>query len=359
MKITQLTEMTDVANDDYLEVMDQSGTAGNDSRNMRILRRENLFKYRVTTLTASTTLDDNHELLLLNPTNGAACTITLPAVSGRNGKTYILMHIHQNCLPVVIDGNASETINGKTTILLEEHFQLIYLYCDGTQWWAEYSNLDNQPERNWYRHYDFEQNLDTNGKVGGTILFTKNGAAGTVLQIAGEANHAGIVRLTTATTSGNDVTIHTGGTSALNTIQPSVAASYTFMIRVPTITSVSVRMGIAATSAHDTMGGTNSHWGFLFDPATSANWICSNADGTTQVTTTSSIAVTANQWYKMKIAKQGGNFHFYIDNAFIATHSTNAPTGASNIAVAVQTNTAAARTVDVDYIRCHARTMAR
>ena len=95
-----------------------------------------------------------------------------------------------------------------------------------------------------------------------------------------------------------------------------------------------------------------------FDPSVSANWVVANG-AAAETSTTTTTAVSANTWYKGKIVIDGSNVRFYVDNVHMASHSTNAPTQAGNIVASVQTNTTAARTLDVDYIKVYSYGLTR
>jgi hypothetical protein len=227
------------------------------------------------------------------------------------------------------------------------------LYCDGSAWYAHYSVFDTQPEQQSYFFNEFTANADEAGEVGGSgWTFTENGT-GTVLQIDAEANHPGIIRLTTGTTSGNDETIHSGGSSTLNSLMMNQDKfSVTWLIRIPTITTATARIGYGLTSTLDGMTGASHYAAFEYIAGTSANWRCITGDGTTQQTTTTGTAVGTNTWTKLKIVRDGGTVRFYLDNVNVANHSTNvAGAQAGNLAAGVQTDTAAARTMDIDYCK--------
>jgi hypothetical protein len=61
-------------------------------------------------------------------------TINLPdATTARMaGRIFIIKNI--NLGEVTIDGNSTQTIDGKTTITLSQKWQAIALQCDGANW---------------------------------------------------------------------------------------------------------------------------------------------------------------------------------------------------------------------------------
>jgi hypothetical protein len=78
------------------------------------------------------TLDD---LILLVDSTAGAITITLPAASTSTGHMLTVKKtVAANT--VVIDGNASETIDGATTVTLSSHWAARTLSCNGTSWFV-------------------------------------------------------------------------------------------------------------------------------------------------------------------------------------------------------------------------------
>ena len=68
-------------------------------------------------------------------TAGSTVTINLPAVSGNAGLTYFIKKTGTTA-NVVIDGNASETIDGATTATLTVQYESINIVCNGTTWFV-------------------------------------------------------------------------------------------------------------------------------------------------------------------------------------------------------------------------------
>lgn len=98
----------------------------------------NLIAYRHTldnaTKTASYTAAVTDQLAVLNTSSGAI-TVTLPAVAtSTNATLFFLVSDATNA--VTFDANASETINGQTTLVCRNKYELVTLWCDGSAWWA-------------------------------------------------------------------------------------------------------------------------------------------------------------------------------------------------------------------------------
>lgn len=88
----------------------------------------------VTTVTSTShTAGDEHTILVDDDTAGSAVTVTLPAVSGNSGLQYHIKKLGSTA-NVIIDGNASETIDGATTHTLTTQYENIKIVCDGSNW---------------------------------------------------------------------------------------------------------------------------------------------------------------------------------------------------------------------------------
>lgn len=66
--------------------------------------------------------------------SGAARTITLPAAASSTGLVIGVKKSDSSTNTVTIDGNASETIDGATTVVLRHQHDAVTLFCDGTGW---------------------------------------------------------------------------------------------------------------------------------------------------------------------------------------------------------------------------------
>jgi len=66
-----------------------------------------------------------------------------------------------------------------------------------------------------------------------------------------------------------------------------------------------------------------------YQRTSNVNWLCSTISSSTETTTDSGIAVTTNTFFNFKIIYDSTtpDVKFYIDNALVATNTTNMPTG--------------------------------
>jgi hypothetical protein len=71
---------------------------------------------------------------ILVTTGATDRTITLPAASGVEGRIYTIKKIDSGSGDVIIDPNASETIDGSTTVKIKKQYEAIKIVCDGSNW---------------------------------------------------------------------------------------------------------------------------------------------------------------------------------------------------------------------------------
>lgn len=88
---------------------------------------------RAVTTTGSVTTADRNKLLTCDATGGAV-TLTLPAVSGNDGLVIAFKRTNSGANAVILDGNASETIDGATTLTLSTQYDAVILQCNGATW---------------------------------------------------------------------------------------------------------------------------------------------------------------------------------------------------------------------------------
>ena len=88
--------------------------------------------YKVVSKTANYTASD--ETVILVDASSGSVTINLPASSGLLGRKYIIVKIDSSSNTVIIDGNASETINGSVTKNINGQYGLIEIISDNTNW---------------------------------------------------------------------------------------------------------------------------------------------------------------------------------------------------------------------------------
>jgi hypothetical protein len=82
------------------------------------------------TTTYTATIDDD----VITCSTGSAWTLTLPAASTATGKVLEIKKTSSDLNGLTIDGNASETIDGATTVILYLQYEAIKIVCDGSNW---------------------------------------------------------------------------------------------------------------------------------------------------------------------------------------------------------------------------------
>ncbi len=87
----------------------------------------------VRAITAHRTLTAQDSVILADATSGVI-TVTLPASSGLSGRLYFIKKTDAGANAVTIDGNASETIDGATTVALSSQYDARLIVCDGSNW---------------------------------------------------------------------------------------------------------------------------------------------------------------------------------------------------------------------------------
>lgn len=88
----------------------------------------------ISEVNSNTTLDNEDYTILVEASSGVV-TITLPPAANHTNRIYNIKKIDNSINSVTIDGNASETIDGATTVNLTIQYESITLQCDGTEWW--------------------------------------------------------------------------------------------------------------------------------------------------------------------------------------------------------------------------------
>jgi len=195
------------------------------------------------------------------------------------------------------------------------------------------------------------------GKLGWN--FASAGGVGTYGFQAGESDHPGIYRIASHSDNTDAMWIYLSRNQVVPTAQlPCILANQidavSFIVRIPTITTCMARVGLSddLTDVTAAQWGANAAW-FDFTPASSANWrTYTRAAAVSSAAQSTGIAVTAGNWYVLKIIRTaGGNFTFYVNDILKTTHATNQPTVVINAGAQIKTLTTAQRTLDLDYFR--------
>ena len=302
----------------------------------------------ITTITSDTTLTNNEETVLVNPST-TAFTVTLPTVVGNAGKHYLIKYVATTGTTVTIDGNGAETINGQPSVTLEYPYSSWDLYTDGTSWYGSYTDASLPPVDEVVIKEEFATIgtlASTNGEQGWRV----NGVGTeTGVLIDGTVDHPGIMQIGTGGTAGDDVDLWLGSvTATLNFFDPDDTFDTTMIVRIPTITNLVVRVGLSLNPVSNSEEGAENAM-FRFAPATDASWECRtrSAGGVNQITD-STVDVAAGTWYKLRIVKDGGTIRFFINDVNRCNHSLQIPSNPLTPVYTVDVTAGAARTLDVD-----------
>lgn len=182
---------------------------------------------------------------------------------------------------------------------------------------------------------------------------TANGTAASTSP-ASVAGHPGIIQLVTGATSGNDTRMHLGNAATDDILRFQDFQYAAFLVRTTDNTSNRIKCGLGV----DLGDGTLAAWGteavaFEFDSATNAGqWRTHTRNASTTTTNNTTVAVVNNEWDMLEMFRlTNGNWAFHINETLQFTHSANLPTTVmANIGVMVETQTAAARNCQVDWI---------
>ena len=110
----------------------QTGVGVNTTTPKSSLEVNGSLSKKVTTITTSATLNATDNTVLCN--NAATpITVTLPTAVGILGRLYNIKK-GTSTSDITIDGNASETIDGGTTVVLSDQMDAITLFSDGANW---------------------------------------------------------------------------------------------------------------------------------------------------------------------------------------------------------------------------------
>lgn len=158
-------------------------------------------------------------------------------------------------------------------------------------------------------------------------------------------DHPGILQIGTGATSGNNTRLHLGSTNTTLITAASQVGYFAWLIRIPTITSITLKLGMGTDISSSTFGTDGVFFSFV--PGTSANWQFISRTGSVSTTVTTTQVVSANTWYFLEAYNVLGNWTPVV-NGTVNSAASSAGLAAVNIGVLVQTGTAASRTIQLD-----------
>ncbi|MFK2819658.1 FISUMP domain-containing protein [Flavobacteriaceae sp. LMIT009] len=89
--------------------------------------------YQVTTITAATTLDNTHNVVLCT---GGQYIVTLPPAAANTGRTYYIKNINSDGSTIFIDGHGTQTIDGNIGYALDAYQAVVRIASDGANWYV-------------------------------------------------------------------------------------------------------------------------------------------------------------------------------------------------------------------------------
>lgn len=201
-----------------------------------------------------------------------------------------------------------------------------------------------------WRAFDIDEDLCTTTAAlgwgaGGT-------AGGAFAPVAGLPGHPGVWQLTTANQTGNTYRAYLG-TSATGTLfAANDIERFAVLVQLSDVTSSTFSIGIGDSLGNHGLG--NNAVSFEADTAIHANWRCSSKSGGNQEgPTASNVAVVSTNWYLLEVRRDAatGNLAFYINGALVATHTTQKPSVAVSLGMALTTQANATRSANLDWYR--------
>lgn len=203
-----------------------------------------------------------------------------------------------------------------------------------------------------------EDFLSGSTEVGEIGILNWTSSATTSTVVAAEEDHPGIYRIATNTTSGNIARLHLGGAATDGMFYAGDLDRLTAVIRPQNNTNMKIKFGLFQSTS-DTGGGTDGIY-FDFSTLVGPEWYCTTRASSTSTSQATLTAVSAATWYKLDIVRNGVNIDFYIDDALVATNTTNIPLGALNVGFQVECrDTGNAKSIDIDFFRLKSQALNR
>ena len=177
-------------------------------------------------------------------------------------------------------------------------------------------------------------------------------AGGSLVQVAGVANHPGVIQIATAGLSGNTYRAYLGPSASGNLFVSSEMQRWAVLVQIPDTSTMTFSIGIGDSLGAHGLG--NNAVSFEADVAVNANWRCSSKSGGVQEgPTVTTVAITSTNWYLLEVRRDAatGNLAFYINGALVATHTTQKPSAPVSLGMCLTTNTNATRNANLDWYR--------
>ena len=144
-------------------------------------------------------------------------------------------------------------------------------------------------------------------------------------------NQQGVMQIATGTTLAGSANIRVGDNNAGSHYLGNGVYTMQYFVNVETLSTLTERFyAIFGATTNSNFTNTSGIF-FIYDEGVgtygvaSPNWKCITKNGILVTSTITSVAVTASQWYVLKIVVNATatSVEFYIDNVLVATHTTN------------------------------------
>lgn len=119
----------------------------------------------------STSVTDRNKLILVDATAAPTTVDLLAAATALDGFVLIIKKTDNSSNTVTIDGNASETIDGNTTLVLSTQNDAVLLVCDGSNWFIGASALATEG----FSAGDIDNQTEGTVALADNFVFTQSG----------------------------------------------------------------------------------------------------------------------------------------------------------------------------------------
>lgn len=190
---------------------------------------------------------------------------------------------------------------------------------------------------NYKRKYGWDYINEFIAPIGADGYITTGASGGSVTIVSGTTNHPGLAQLSTLASATGKVWIGqaVGATSVLLLLGGG-KIMFDTIVRIPTLSTGSERFafifGLSSTLNSTTISNavafTYDEGGIVSGGAASANWQVATMAASSRSFTTTSVSVTANQFYRLTaiVNAAGTSVDFYIDGVLVKTETNNIPT---------------------------------
>jgi hypothetical protein len=220
--------------------------------------------------------------------------------------------------------------------------------------------------RTWHDEFMVGSLATTGVALYGELNWSISNSSGTpaISVLTGIADHPGMLVLGTGGANNNNVRLHLASVPATQIILANQVEYFAFLIRIPTITTLILRMGLFTDLTTTTTGATYTSATagvgsvyFTFDPAVSASLQFFTSATNVTSAAVNTVTVAANTWYLVEAFYDGTKWTPIVNGVSYTAQTANIPTGAVNVGMMLANAAAgaAARSVQLDYFSMYTR----